>query len=851
MSGKIVRSVTGILVVATLLSCGGSKQVTHNNPDVVIEMPALEISTSPSAYNPSEPKVNDLLHTRLDIRFDWQKHHLLGVATMDFKPYFYPTNKLILDAKGFDINRVSLVTDTGFDDLDYLYDGWSLTINLNKTYSRIETYTIRVDYVAKPDDLPIGGSQAILADKGLYFINTDSTEVDKPTQIWTQGQTESSSCWFPTIDSPNERMTQEMFITVEEKYRTLSNGEHVYSNYNADGSRTDFWKMDKSHPPYLVMMAVGDFVVAHDKWVNSKGEEIPVNYYVEPEFGDYAYRIFGNTPEMMSFYSQLLNVDYPWPKYSQVIVRDYVSGAMENTTATIHGEFLNMTDRELLDYTNEDIIAHELFHHWFGDLVTCENWANLALNESFATYGEYLWADYKYGYDEAQITLDNFKESYIMEASFKQENLIRYYYDDKEDMFDSHTYEKGACILHMLRQLVGDDAFFDSLHEYLVRYSFQDAEVHKLRLVFEEVTGLDLQWFFDQWFLGSGHPELEVHYDLNNGGNIVVNQTQSSARPFRLPVQVDVHYSDHVERLDWVIADWTDTLALSLSASPTWIKFDPNYILLADLDDDFPTPWYLEMGAPANHVMDRLNAFSFLEEVDSLDDESAKRWKELVLSSLNDPFDEVQTEALSSLETLFDPEEFKPQVIALIANKNTSVASTALRTLGDLYDDDKDLAYFYNGLRSKSYYVMAASLRALAVRDSHKGLVEAEHLRSEQNPTVKNAVNSVFAIHGDSSYRAYFENEIAGSTGYQKYKCLSAYGNFLQRQDLETIQSALPLLETWIISDDFLVSVGARDALRAIARSLNSSISYSSDSSQPEMTVVLDRVNSILKAKPE
>ncbi|NNE55927.1 MAG: M1 family metallopeptidase, partial [Flavobacteriales bacterium] len=388
-------------------------------------------------------------------------------------------------------------------------------IKLDTIYSRIQSYDIRIAYTAKPDDLPVGGSEAILADKGLYFINTDSLEVDKPTQIWTQGQTESSSCWFPTIDSPNERTTQEMFITVDERFKTLSNGEQIYSNYNADGTRTDYWKMDLSHPPYLFMMAIGDYVVAHDRWENSKGEVIPVEYWIEPEFQDFAYMIFGNTPEMMSFYSDILGFDYPWPKYSQVIVRDYVSGAMENTTATIHGEFLNATDRELLDGNNEDIIAHELFHHWFGDLVTCESWANLPLNESFATYGEYLWNEHKYGSDEADHTMMNLRESYFNEALYNKKHLIRYNYEDKESMFDAHSYEKGGCILHMLRNEVGDDVFFTALNLYLTNNQFHEVEIHNLRLAFEEVSGRDLLQFFDQWFLGKGHPVLQVTHDVN------------------------------------------------------------------------------------------------------------------------------------------------------------------------------------------------------------------------------------------------------------------------------------------------------------------------------------------------
>ena len=185
-------------------------------------------------------------------------------------------------------------------------------------------------------------------------------------------------------------MTQEIKITVGSRYVTLSNGLLLSSKPNGDGTRTDYWKQTLPHAPYLAMMAIGEFAVVKDKW---KG--IDVDYYVEPAYEPHAKAIFGETPAMLDYYSDVLKLPYAWEKYSQVVVRDYVSGDMENTTATIHGEFLHRTDRELLDGDNERIIAHELFHHWFGDLVTCESWSNLPLNESFATYGEYMWLEHR------------------------------------------------------------------------------------------------------------------------------------------------------------------------------------------------------------------------------------------------------------------------------------------------------------------------------------------------------------------------------------------------------------------------------------------------------------------------
>jgi aminopeptidase N len=245
-----------------------------------------------------------------------------------------------------DIKKVSMKNGSY---LTYTYDGWYLKINLDRTYKRDEQYTILIDYTAKPNELNVQGSNAITDAKGLYFINPDSTQANKPTQIWTQGETEASSCWFPTIDAPNQKTTQEILITVDKRYKTLSNGLLLSSKDNGNGTRTDHWKQSLPHAPYLFMMAVGDFAIVKDQWKRKDGKTIEVNYYLEHEFEPHAKAIFGKTPKMIEYFSNLLGVEYPWEKYDQVIVRDYVSGAMENTGAVINGEFYNQTTRETID----------------------------------------------------------------------------------------------------------------------------------------------------------------------------------------------------------------------------------------------------------------------------------------------------------------------------------------------------------------------------------------------------------------------------------------------------------------------------------------------------------------------
>ncbi|KKX50270.1 M1 family metallopeptidase [Sphingobacterium sp. IITKGP-BTPF85] len=346
-------------------------------------------------YRVTETKINDLVHTKLNVKFDYGKRYLYGEEWLTLKPHFYPTDSLRLDAKGMDIKEIALQEGNQKTPLKYDYDGESLFINLGKPFQGTEKYTIYIAYTSKPDELKAKGSAAISDAKGLYFINPDGKVPNKPIQIWTQGETEASSAWFPTIDKPNQKTTSEISITVQDHYTTLSNGALTAQLKNTDGTRTDTWKMTQAHAPYLFMMAVGDFKITNDHY-----KSIPVDYYLEPKYAPYAKDIFGKTPAMMAYYSQILGVEYPWNKYAQVVARDYVSGAMENTTATLHGEPVQKTTRELLDDNEEGTIAHELFHQWFGDLVTAESWSNLTMNESFATFGEVIWRGHDGGQDK-------------------------------------------------------------------------------------------------------------------------------------------------------------------------------------------------------------------------------------------------------------------------------------------------------------------------------------------------------------------------------------------------------------------------------------------------------------------
>ena len=533
----------------------------------------------------------DLVHTKLRVSFDWEKQYLYGLANVTVKPHAYTQNVLKLDAKGFDVEYVKIVTDEQSLEVKYSYDSLMIAIYLDKSYAVDEKLEVEIKYVAKPNEIKNihSGSSAIKDDKGLYFINPLGKEKGKPRQIWTQGETEASSCWFPTIDAPNQKMTQELYITIDSSFTVLSNGVHVYTVENADGTETSYWKQEKPHAPYLTMMAAGDFAEIKDTW-----GDMEVNYYVEHDYAPYARNIFGNTPEMLTFFSDRLEYKYPWDKYSQIVVRDYVSGAMENTSAAVFMEQLQMTDRELLDKDYETTIAHELFHHWFGDLVTCESWSNLPLNESFANYSEYLWLEHKYGVDEADYHRNEELNGYLNEAEKKREPLIRYHYGHRMEMFDAHSYNKGGLILHMLRKHLGDEVFFKGLNYYLNENEYTDVEIHQLRLAFEKISGQDLNWFFDQWFFNPGHPEILVRDTFSNGQlTVFVDQIQDityhdslgvrSNAIYTFPVKVSYYLGQRRFEKEVMVNGMTNEFVIDIDRKPDLVIFDDEQVLLANV----------------------------------------------------------------------------------------------------------------------------------------------------------------------------------------------------------------------------------------------------------------------------
>jgi aminopeptidase N len=798
-----------IAMVIVAYACKNTKNTTVTKP-VAVEETTIPLDTvnivanqppKKEVYRASNTRLNDILHTKLEVDFDWNSSRMNGRASLLVTPYFYSTNMLYLNARGMEIKSVNMVSQIiekpikgesrnvanhiyeQKESLKYKYENDSLKIELGKEFKAGEEFWVQIDYVAKPNELKsVGGSSAIMEDKGLYFINPKGENPYKMPQIWTQGETQANSVWMPTIDSPNERMTQEILMTVDDKYTTLSNGSLVSSVKQPNGKRIDHWKLDQPHAPYLAMMSVGEFKkITDEPW---QGKE--VSYYVEKEYEPYAKEIFGLTKEMINFYSEKLGVPYEWPKYSQIAVRDYVSGAMENTSSTLHGDFMvYQTSREMIDSKKgESVIAHELFHQWFGDLVTCESWSNLPLNESFATYGEYLWTEYKHGRDAADFHHNNSRQGYM--HSNKEVDVIRFNYNDKEDMFDAFSYNKGGQILHMLRKAVGDEAFFASLKNYLLTNKFKPVEIHNLRLAFEETTGSDLNWFFNQWFLNKGRPKLKVTKSFNSTINAIEltveqNQDFKIAPLYKLPLEIDLYVNGKVERKHIEITEQKQTFTLAVAANPSLVNFDAERQLLCELDYQKSKEEYVFQYRSAPLWEDRFEALKELDKFIS-EPEIFSVYKE---AATNDKYHHMRNFAISKFDKA--PASFLPEIKTILISiyqkdSKTTTRTKALNALNKKFLNDPEIIELNKtALKEQSYAICSEALDAISKTDVNQAMKHAKMFEKEYGKDIMFTVANLYSNNGGDSEIKFFHDAIKYLSGFEFMTFSSAYSKTAKR----------------------------------------------------------------------
>jgi hypothetical protein len=710
------------LILGSILTLSACSVFNKNTEDWAVDSTVVDTAVAvgwlgdneilPSDYRAARYSDWDLQHTNLYVSFDFAKKQLNGDAEITMKLHFYETDSIVLDAKKMDIESVQIKHNGNWQTANFTYpDSLILVIKPGITFTSANPIAnLRIKYTAKPYAAEVEGGSAITQDRGLYFINPDGSDPLKPRQIWTQGETESNSRWFPTIDAPNQKMTQRICMTVPDSMVSLSNGLKISSQKNSDRTRTDCWEQKLPHAPYLAMMAIGDWAEIQDKW-----RDKPVTYLVEKPYASRAKQIFGKTPEMMEFFSTYTGVDFPWDKYSQVVVRDFVSGAMENTSATVHMEALQTTAAEYLDNSYEDYVSHELFHHWFGDLVTAESWSNITLNESFATYGEYLWREHKYGKEYADELLEEFRLytrlNNIWGGGHKK--LVRYNYHRADEVFDVVSYQKGALILHMLRHEIGDAAFKEGIKKYLTDNRFRAAEVDHLRLAMEAVTGRDLHPFFNQWYFTEKHPNLNLNHtwdESNQTLEVMITQTQSHRNTYLLKPSLQILYGNNSQILPLNIDKREQTFIFQLPQKPDFVILDSEQRLLCDVnypsdETETSTQFLNALQTFKNPTTQRVVFNRFIRQIPDSGAISAIA-DSMVFVALNSNWSPLMKDALDycNYHSVYDSITLKNYLTRIsLGNYDSDVREKAMRTLRSLFPQlgNKILPYLTNDISPK------------------------------------------------------------------------------------------------------------------------------------------------------
>lgn len=508
---------------------------------------SFELPGARPHYSPDRPgQVN---HIRLDLSLDLEACTCQGTCTLRLTPVRSGISQLTLDAVNQTIKTVTIAkVPQPFD-----YDGERLDITLTRPTERGQTLEVVIAYRL---DQPR---------RGLYFIKPTPDYPDKPTQAWTQGEDEDSRYWFPCFDYPGQLATSEIRVSVPQDFMAISNGALIETQ--VEGNRQIYhWSQTQVHPTYLMTLAVGRFVELRDHW-----RDRPVTYYVEAGQEENARRSMGKTPAMVEFFSKAFGYDYPFPKYAQVCVDDFIFGGMENTSTTLLTDRCLLDERATLDnLRSETLVAHELAHQWFGDLLVIRHWSHAWLKEGMATYSETLWINEQYGPDDAAYYQLNTLRSYLDEdRSRYRRPIVTHVYREPIELYDRHLYEKGGCVYHLLRHILGEEGFWNAIHTFVQDNAHQTVETVDLLRAIEKATGRNLLSIFDQYVFRGGHPDYKVSYSWDKTSKlakITVKQTQA---------QPENNGKDLFDLMVSIAFGWGPTRATSPKTAPPKLAAKP------------------------------------------------------------------------------------------------------------------------------------------------------------------------------------------------------------------------------------------------------------------------------------
>ena len=638
-------------------------------------------------------------HVRLELDLDLAKQRLAGRATLTLRARRNDVSAIQLHAVDMEIDKVTV---DGAAAESFHYDGHCLYIELGQPHARGTRLTVMVSYRAAPR-------------RGLYFVPRRRDRSGQPDEhqpdweCWTQGQDEDSRHYWPGLDLPAEKATSEVICLAPRGLHVLSNGE-LRERVDVDDDRTRWhYVLDFPHSAYLVTLVCGRFEEIKDR---ASATGVEVHYFVPPGREEDARRSYGRTPDMIDFFSKQIGLRYPHARYSQVAVNDFIFGGMENTTATTLTTESLLDARAALDHDMEALVAHELAHQWWGDLLTCREWPEAWLNEGFATYFEYVWREATHGRDEADAEFLNDADAYFDEAGKYQRPVLCRQYLEPIEIFDRHLYEKGGRVLHMLRRELGDPDFWRSLHHYAESHARKSVETRDLVRAIEEATGRSLDNFFEQWIGTAGHPELEASWEWDADrklGRLRLEQKQASERAFCF--DVDVRFELAGEEWDQTlkVRERIQTFEIPLRERPTQVIFDPGDVVLKKLKFDKPRPLWMRQLSNARLGVDRLLAARALSEHPAPETSRA-----LAEALAKDPFWAVRAAAARGLGQLRDPAS-RAALLAAREQSHHKVRRAVASALGEFREDHEvgtALARWAEA-GDPSYFVEAATALAL------------------------------------------------------------------------------------------------------------------------------------------
>ncbi len=665
----------------------------------------------------------DVLHLKLDVTPNFDERTVSGTVLINFSPIAKPLEELSLDAVDLYIDSVK--ASSSID--DYQNTGEKLIITFKKPIPAGKESYVEVSYSAEPEI-------------GLYFRTEEMGYKEGEDHLWTQGEMHEHRHWFPCYDYPNERFTSEVITHLPEGMVALSSGVKVSEEKN---SRTGLvawhWKQNQPHVNYLITLCAGYFEKIEDTY-----RDIPMAFWTPPGRIQHAEIYFDGTKKMMKFFEDYIGVDYPWDKYDQVVVEDFNWGGMENISQS------TMTTRAIQDEetrkirTAEGLVAHELIHQWFGDLVTCKDWSHIWLNEGFATYYDALYHEHEYGRERFLWEMRGNANS-VLKAKNDIKPMVFKQYEDSVEQFDYRAYPKGSWILHMLRSQLGDDLYRKVVKSYLDRFSFDVARTEDLMGVIEELSGRDWDQFFDQYVFHAHHPELSVGYSWDAKtklAKITVEQKQKLSETvltFNVPLKLRFISGKTVKTETLQVSQTKEDFYVSLSKKPEIFRVDPDYELLAKLDVKTPRPMLLAQLENEDDMMGRVVA------IESLQKNADKKVVEAITKALNeDSFWGVRTVAADALKEI-GTKDAREALSESLDQEDARARDSAVKALG---------AYFHDSVPSQLTALLENEPNPLIASSAISGLAPYHSGEVESALIKELGTDSLFQFRSAAAMRA-------------------------------------------------------------------------------------------------